>query len=305
MRSVLRIRELSVRRTAQSLFVVLAAWSLKRYYSAAGADDLVWILWPTAKFTSLVTGTRFYFEAHAGYMSDDRSFLIAAACSGVNFLITAFLLLSLMKLWRSGRVAWRYFCFAGLAAYASTVVANSVRISIAMWLNSARPEVFGLGREELHRLDGILIYFGFLLMLFAVAEPRSRTAGVTNTVPVKRGVFDRIFAAVKRYVFPLAVYYATTLGIPIANGAAGRGGEFWEHAVFVAATPIVMIISVELAAILFRFDRQRERVPAAAPPLPGDLPSDQPGSGFDVRDAASCTVPVRFEERSVVLDAEL
>ena len=277
-----------MRRTAQSLFVVLAAWSLKRYYSAAGADDLFWILWPTAKLTSLVTGTRFYFEAHAGYMSDDRSFLIAAACSGINFLITAFLLLSLMKLWHERSVGWRYFAFAAVAAYASTIVANAVRISIALWLNSAQPSVFGLGREELHRLDGILIYFGFLLLLYAFAELRSKTAG-----------------AMKRYVFPLAVYYATTLGIPIANGAIKRGGEFWEHAVFVFATPIVVVASVELAANLFRFDRQRERVPAAASPLPGDLPPDQPGSGFDVGDAASRTVPVRFEERSVVLDTEL
>ena len=302
MRSILRIKELSVRRTAQFLFVVLAAWSLKRYYSAAGADDLLWILWPTAKLTSLVTGTRFYFEAHAGYMSDDRSFLIAAACSGFNFLITAFLLLSLMKLWRGGRVPWRYFCFAGLAAYASTVVANSVRISIALWLNSARPEVFGLGREELHRLDGILIYFGFLLVLYVLADIRSETGRLTDDVPIRRAVFDSTVNATKRYLFPLAVYYATTLGIPVLNGAMRQGGEFWKHVVFVIATPIAMIALIAAGAKLSRLYRQRKCVAALSPALPGDLGVDKVGTGLDVSDATAGGGAVRLKKRAVVLD---
>jgi exosortase K len=304
MRLILK-QELSVRRGAQFLFVLLAAWALKRYYSTAGADDLWWILWSTARLTSLVTETRFYFEARAGYMSDDRSFLIAAACSGVNFLITAFLLLAMTKLWRHRRIEWIYLGFAAVAAYASTIVANTVRIALALWLNSAKPEVFGLGREELHRLDGILIYFGFLLLLYVLVQPRSKTAVLTNIGPVNCAVFGRVVGEGKRYFFPLAVYYATTLGIPGLNGALRRGGEFWEHAFFVAATPVVMIVMVAASGELARLYRERKRVSAAAAPLPGDFGTDEVRTGPDVRDAPARNGAVRLKECAVVFDGKL
>jgi exosortase K len=287
---IYRLGELDLRKVVQLVFVVAVAWSLKHFYSVSGPNDLRWILWPTARLTELVTGTRFYFESHAGYMSEDRSFLIAAPCSGVNFLITAFVLLCLMKLWRARQVAWRYFLFAAVAAYAVTVFANSVRIAIALWLNYERPSFLGMGREELHRLDGILVYFGFLLVLYVVAVPRSETDRLT------RG---------RRYLFPLAVYYAATLGIPVLNGAINQGGEFWEHAVFVVVTPIVMIAAAETATMLFRLYGERERVAATAAMFPGDSAADEAGTGLDVGDAAAGAVPVRLKGGTVVLDAQL
>jgi exosortase K len=276
MTAAFRIGELDLRNVVQLAFVAAAAWSLKHFYSVSGPNDLRWILWPTARLTELVTGTRFYFESHAGYMSEDRSFLIAAPCSGVNFLITAFVLLSLLRLWRTGRVAWPYFLIAGVAAYAVTVLANSVRIAIALWLNYERPSFWGMDREELHRLDGILVYFGFLLVLYVVAVPRSETARLTDTNDhlVKPAVFDRVVGRLRRYFFPLALYYATTLGIPVLNGAINKGGEFWEHAVFVVVTPIVMIAAAETVSILFRFYREGERVAPAAAVFPGDSAGD-------------------------------
>ncbi len=87
-------------RNAQLVVVVLAALALKFYYSTASADQLRWILAPTTVLVELVSGTSFEFESHAGYLSSDRSFLIATSCAGVNFLITSFLMLALRRLWR-------------------------------------------------------------------------------------------------------------------------------------------------------------------------------------------------------------
>ena len=87
-------------RIAQWVVVLLCALTLKLYYSAASANQLRWILAPTTLFVELVSGVSFEFESHAGYISEDRSFLIAPSCAGVNFLITAFLMLSARKLLR-------------------------------------------------------------------------------------------------------------------------------------------------------------------------------------------------------------
>jgi hypothetical protein len=143
---------------------------------------------------------------------------------------------------------------AGLS-YVITIVANSLRISSAMWLVSARREFFGLDRDELHRLDGILIYFGMMLIVFVVFEYFEQKGRMLT---------------LKSLAFPLAIYYAITLAVPIANGAL-RDSEFLTHSLFVLATPLVLIaMFLALGKLLFR-DAQSERVTAAAPLFPGDL----------------------------------
>ena len=47
--------------------------------------------------------------------------------------------------------------------------------------------------------------------------------------------------AVRRTALPLACYYAVTLALPLANGAAYAGSAFAAHAVVVLLMPPVMI----------------------------------------------------------------
>ncbi len=79
--------------------VLLCALGMKLFYSTSSPDNLRWILAPTTRLVEFASGWTFTFESHAGYMSSDHSFLIAASCAGVNFLITAFLMLTLKRLW--------------------------------------------------------------------------------------------------------------------------------------------------------------------------------------------------------------
>ena len=48
--------------------------------------------------------------------------------------------------------------------------------------------------------------------------------------------------AFQRWAVPLAWYYAITLGLPIANGAADAGATFLRHAAVVALVPLLMIL---------------------------------------------------------------
>lgn len=229
------IPKVASKRNAQLVVVVLCAAAVKLYYSAASVNQLRWILAPTTAAVELVSGSRFEFERHAGYLSGDRGFLIAASCAGVNFLISAFLMLSLRRLWgdRARDAGWRFIPWAALCAYGATIVANTIRISTALRLRAASPEAGWLGPSHAHRVEGIFIYFGFLLLLFVVSEmmghesePRARTA---------RGLF-------RRACCPLLCYYATTLGIPLANGAYRQGADFWMHALFVFLIPLLLLL---------------------------------------------------------------
>jgi hypothetical protein len=51
----------------------------------------------------------------------------------------------------------------------------------------------------------------------------------------------KVAHAFRRTALPLASYYAVTLAIPLANGAA-RAGNFAEHALVVLVVPLVAII---------------------------------------------------------------
>jgi len=245
---------------AQCVVVLVCAFALKQYYSTASANQLRWILAPTTSCVELISGTSFDFESHAGYISKDRGFLIANSCAGVNFLITAFLMLSVRKLLRdrSQRIAWGFIPAAALIAYLVTLVANTTRIAIALRLQQKPAAVSGLNPYQLHRFEGIFIYFGFLLLLFVVSERMSSE----NT----SGLF-------RQSVFPLVVYYATTLGIPLANGAYRQGTDFWEHSLFVLLIPLVLILPI--AAFRFCLQWRFRRSDGLAESLPTARFSDQ------------------------------
>lgn len=224
-----------VRRITQLGGVLLTALVLKHHYSTASVNELRWILAPTTFLVELVTGSRFDFESYAGYTNSDRTFVIAASCAGVNFLIAAFLMLSLRKLWICGRekISWSFIPLTALIAYVTTLVANTVRISTALKFHRNPLELGWLSGNQLHRFEGIFIYFGFLLLLFLLNEKffGEEKPGVP-------------FAA-RALAFPLLVYHATTLAIPLLNIASGRESAavaFGEHLLFVLLTPLLLIL---------------------------------------------------------------
>ena len=217
---------------AQCVVVVACAFGLKQYSSMASPGQLRWILAPTTTCVELVSGTSFEFESGAGYMSSDRGFLIAGSCAGVNFVLAAFLLLSVRRLlrdpWKS--IGWGFIPAAAVIAYLATIIANTARIAIALQTQRGA-DVTWMNPSQLHRIEGIFIYFGFLLLLFVASESMTSNDALDYF---------------KKCLFPLVVYYATTLGIPMANGAYRQGTAFWEHSQFVLLIPLVMILPVVL-----------------------------------------------------------
>jgi exosortase K len=232
-------------RMAKLVAILGGAWSLKLYYSTATVNQLRWILAPTTTVVEIVTGSRFYFEAHAGYMKSDHTFLIAASCAGVNFLITSFLMLSLRKVWkdrasgsargvRQTLLEWSFLPLSAVLAYLATILANTIRISTAL-LHRGSSEMNLLDKDQLHRAEGIIIYFGVLLALFMFSEAISQR-NLRN-----RPLIAKSSSLLQSYCFPLLVYYATTLGMPILNGAYHRS-DFWEHLAFVLLTPLLLVL---------------------------------------------------------------
>jgi len=151
---------------------LLIAWGLKRHYAAARADDLWWILSPVARLVGLMTRTRFAFQPGEGYFSRDRLFLIEKSCAGINFMIAAFgmLMLALLHRVESRFSAARILSVSLLASYSAAVLVNAVRIAIAMWLGAHQAALSAFSAADIHRVEGITVYFGGLVLLYEVAQ---------------------------------------------------------------------------------------------------------------------------------------
>jgi hypothetical protein len=61
-------------------------------------------------------------------------------------------------------------------------------------------------------------------------------------------------------LFPLGIYYATTLGIPLLNGSYRQGIPFWEHFAFVLVLPL--IIAVPFCAFCAFLWQKKDQEPA-------------------------------------------
>lgn len=228
---------------SQLTLVLVLAFALKLHYSLASPDQLRWILAPTTALVEFVSGTRFHFESFAGYLSSDRRFLIAASCAGVNFLIASFLMLALRHLWKNknAKTSWSFIPLSAACAFATTLVANTVRIALALWMQRTSFEASWLSRDQIHRLEGIVVYFAFLLALFLFTETASQSRSSTS----------------KLLLFPVVIYYLITLLVPFASLLMGRGSDgtgLGEHSLVVLLVPLMFVAPV---ALYRRFRAQR------------------------------------------------
>ena len=164
---------------------VLIAFAMKRHYSDARADDLEWILSPTAQLAGAMTRTTFTLQPQEGYFSRDRLFLIEKSCAGINFMVAAFGMLMLALLHRagSGRSAARVLGVSLLASYLAVVLVNAVRIAIAIWLAAHPVATSTFSAADVHRVEGIVVYFGGLVLLYELAQRLDRRVAPVGETP--------------------------------------------------------------------------------------------------------------------------
>ena len=218
----------------------LVMWRIKRYYADAQVDDLRWILGPTARLVTTFTGAPFGWEPGEGYLSRERFFVIEKACAGINFMIAAFGMVAFVlrrriRTWLAGTAV---LVVSVLASYSAAVVVNAMRITFAMWLAAHSFQIAWMSAGQLHRIEGIVLYFGGLVALHELAQRFDGRSGPTSMTT------------------PLMWYYGITLAVPLANGAAG-GAAFVEYALCVLTLPLVCIALARVGGY------GREAVPAA------------------------------------------
>jgi exosortase K len=207
---------------------LVAAYAVKAHAATASAEELAFVLKPTASGVELLTGHAFVLEKGAGYVSRELGLAIAPACSGTNFLVIAFATLVFGFLWRcrtaAGKIAW-FSASAGLG-WLATVAVNTLSISLSVAERSLVSERW-LSAQALHRATGVAVYLGCLLALY--------------------GAVDRAFGGRRAgwsFAVPLFFYVAVTLLVPQLRGAELRP-ESVTHA-------LVVLFAAALCALILR-----------------------------------------------------
>lgn len=148
----------------------------KQFYRDATAAELGWLLAPTAQLVSWVTGGNFIYEAGPGWVDPKIGFIIAPPCAGLNFALAAFLALALGGIpgMRTLRATASRLAAAAALAYVATLVVNTIRIAIAVAMHRGTIDIGSYDRAELHRIEGIVVYLGGLVALYAIARALER-----------------------------------------------------------------------------------------------------------------------------------
>ena len=263
-------------RFALSALIVFLCVLFKWQFAEADADRLDWLLRPAAALVSLCTGMSFNLYPGQGYGNEPASFLIAPACSGLNFFIIMSATALCLTVWHvRGRraLAWS---LAGLcAAYCISLAVNTLRIVLAIAIYTGDCQNLPLDAEQLHRVEGVAVYYVCLcafVMLFSGLLQKAE--GIRAGQETGRGTQEKgantehggvsrkaggsispaPFSAALKVFLPLLCYLLFTVGIPLVNGAVGKTPEaFVEHCL------TVLLLSAALSSLFYLLYRKREK----------------------------------------------
>lgn len=217
-----------------SIFYVLTlliAFGLKYHYSRASSEDLIWILGPTARVVEHISGIPFEKESGTGYINPDYRIIIAASCAGVNFLIAAFCMAmySCIHQIECHRLKFLWLVISFMSAYLVTLAANALRIIFAIVFYQTELTFIWFTSEQIHRLEGILVYFSFLCSYYWLLQ------GLMCRYVYRSGKeHQKKFRKHVSLYIPVFWYILIVLFVPLLNPAHhGDIHKFIEHSAFV------------------------------------------------------------------------
>ncbi len=202
------------------LMVLAVALMLKYHYSIATAADLEWMLRPLSLLLEWLTGHDFHRDNHYEWVSISADIRLVKACAGINFMLMSFIAYAWIirpdRYVDTDRLSWiagqpLLLCAAIIASWITCLLANSLRIIVAMTVKSHGwdLDVIGIDATELHRLIGMAIYVPLLSMQMMLGNRSSLRA---------------ILAA------PVLLYLLLMVMVPLLTGNAMQHPElFIDH----------------------------------------------------------------------------
>lgn len=152
-------------------FYILAvglAIALKLFYRQATVEELHFLLWPTSQLVSFFTGLPFTFEAGYGYFNRFHEVLIDKGCAGMTFWVISLTLSILISMKYYEQVRDKLIVSVSLVglSFLLTIVANTFRITISLFLLKLELFFPFLGTDWWHTVEGSFVYLSVLVSFY-------------------------------------------------------------------------------------------------------------------------------------------
>lgn len=227
---------------------LLIVISLKLYSDQAGSDELIWILRPTAWWTSILSGFTFTYEQGVGYVNHSLRFIIAPACAGLRFLMIACLMLvwSFVHRMDSRKKQLHWTLLSLPASCLITIFVNGIRITLSIILPPLiqNPEsiIKNISSRQLHTAIGTLVYFLSLLVLYWAGDQLSQKIGKKDTIQKKQSIWKKLL--------PILWYLGPVLGLPfLSRMAYGDYKNFSNYELPVLSVCVSILLLITLLSL--------------------------------------------------------
>jgi len=135
----------------------------KALYAQASSADLRVLLAPTNYLVELILGSTAVFDPAAGFVHSTLRISIDKSCSGFNFWVLCWLMLSMATMQR--RFRWPVLLVLPIVSYVLTLLINTSRILTAIFLRGVLPPAVQQ-YAWLHQTEGALLYLFSLVLIY-------------------------------------------------------------------------------------------------------------------------------------------
>lgn len=151
------------------LTVLVTFLILKYSFTLADNENLFFLLWPTNKIVIYFTSSPSQFINEKGYFFENLNIIIDKSCSGYNFWLILFLMISSLvpKYLKTNYSKLIVLPGLLLISYMITVFVNSSRIVFSILLQNLLPDNFENQYTWLHQTEGTFVYLLYLLIIYS------------------------------------------------------------------------------------------------------------------------------------------
>ncbi len=153
--------------------IVLGAYLVfKVLYTKAAITNLIFLLKPTNKILEMVLNSKAQFLIDKGYYYDHLNIVINKSCSGFNFWMLCFMMLTFLTLKSVQKHSYKIMSIPliFLLTYLLTLFVNTSRILFSIVFQKIQINYVGVEYDWLHQAEGIFIYLSFLILIYLGAE---------------------------------------------------------------------------------------------------------------------------------------
>ena len=143
---------------------------LKAGFALANNDDLLFLLKPMTKLLEMLTGTVSVYHVDSGFFFAQLGIVVDKSCSGGNFMLLSFAMLSFLALNNLAKAYQKLWCIPVLLliAYLGAIGVNVSRIYVALIAEPKIKELFDSDFWWLHEAIGVTTNLSFLILIYIV-----------------------------------------------------------------------------------------------------------------------------------------